>query len=271
MIKKYLLPGIIGLSLIASCEAGAVDSWATMWKSERPQAPAIKVLIAKNKPGVVLEVKGKYKLYDPNTKEHISTRFVGKRKYIQALANGLKWGEEFPGVYQIMILPDEGKTTTLVDGIEYSGALYIYDVAGRISVVNEVQIEDYLDSVMSSQIAAEAVPAEALGAIAIANRTQAYYLANNPKTDYWAVDGSKTGYEGHAATHQKNGVNKALATTKYMVLTENDKPFNADFSGAKLALEQTYKLAEQGEHAAEILKKAFPGTSLKVMLTNNAQ
>lgn len=268
MLTKFILPGLIGLSLVTNCEAGMIEHWsASMWKSEKPQPPQIKVLIAKNKPGVVLEVKGKYKMYDPNTMEHLSTRFIGKRKYIQSLANGLKWGEEFPGIYQLMIVPDEGKTTTLVDGIEYAGTLYIYDVAGRISVVNEVQIEDYLDSVMTAQLL-KSMPEETLGALAIANRTQAYYLAQNPKTDFWTVEAGKVGYEGYAVTERNNAVDKALATTKYMVLTENDKPFNADWTSSKLQLTDAERYAQQGQSALDILKKAFPTAALKVMLTN---
>lgn len=269
MIKKCLLAGFASLSLMTTVQSGVLESWSSyMWKTERPTPPTIKVLIAKNKPGVVLEVKGKYKIYDPHTKEHLSTRFVGKRKYIQALANGMKWGEEFPGIYQIMIVPDEGKTTTLVDGIEYKGLLFIYDVAGKISVVNEVPIEDYLDSVISSQVRAN-TPEEALGASVIINRSLAYYLANNPKTDYWAVEGSVVGYDGYASTLRHKNVEKALATTKYMVLTEQDKPFAADWAQSKISLPDADKLAEQGDNAAQILRKAYPSASLKVMLTNS--
>lgn len=267
-MKRILLACLTGLTLATTAHAGVLDSWASyMWKTDLPRPPTIKVLIAKNKPGVLLEVKGKYKIYDPNTMEHLSTRFIGKRKFIQTLSSGLKWGEEFPGIFQLLIVPDEGKTTTLVDGIEYSGILAIYDVAGKISVVNEVPIETYLDSVMSAQVT-QAVPEETLGALTIANRTQAYYLASHPKTDYWAVDASRTGYEGVAATQQKNGVDKALATTKYMVLTLEGKPFDAKWDEAKIPLTEANKLASDGENAAQILKKAFPSASLKVMLSN---
>lgn len=267
-MKRFFLACLTGLTLATSAHAGVLDSWASyMWKTDLPRPPTIKVLIAKNKSGVLLEVKGKYKLYDPNTMEHLSTRFIGKRKYIQTLSSGLKWGEEFPGIFQLLIVPDEGKTTTLVDGIEYSGILAIYDVGGKISVVNEVSIETYLDSVVSSKLSA-GMTEETLGALTIANRTQAYYLANHPKTDYWAVDAAKTGYEGFAATNRQNGVDKALASTKYMVLTQEGKPFDANWEESKIALGDANRLASQGENAAQILKKAFPSAALKVMLSN---
>lgn len=232
---------------------------------DRPSAPTIKVLIANNKPGILLEVRGKYKIYDPHTMEHLSTRFVGKRKYLQALTNGLKWGEEFPGIYQLLIVPDDPRTITLVDGVPYEGNLYIYDVAGMISIVNDVEIEKYIDSLLTSQDT-QNLSAEALGALAITNRTQAYYQANHPKTQYWAVDGSKIGYKGYSDPNANVG--KALQTTKYMVLTEGDQTFNARWDEAKLPLNEANRLAQEGQSAADILKRVFPNTSLKVMLTN---
>lgn len=232
---------------------------------DRPAPPMIKVLIANNKPGILLEVRGKYKIFDPHTMEHISTRFVGKRKYLQALTNGLKWGEEFPGIFQLLIMPDDPRTTTLVDGVPYEGNLYIYDVGGMISIVNDVEIEKYLDSLLVAQNT-ENLSTEALGALAIVNRTQAYFQANHPKTKYWAVDGKKIGYKGYVDPSENVG--KALQTTKYMVLTEGDQTFNAEWNESKLPLNVANQLANEGQNAAEILKRAFPNTALKVMLTN---
>lgn len=229
---------------------------------EKPVSPSIKVLIANSKPGLLLEVRGKYKIYDPHTMEHLSTRFVGKRKYLQALSNGIKWGEEFPGIYQLLIVPDDPRTITLIEGVPYEGSLYIYDVAGQISVVNDVDIEKYVDSILTAQNQ-EVVSPESLGALAIANRTQAYYYANHPKTQFWAVEAGKAGYQGYMG--RNSSVEKALQTTKYLVLTEGDQPFNARWEEAKIAAGDTSKLASQGENAVEILKKAFPRASLKLM------
>ncbi|MCB1114441.1 MAG: hypothetical protein KDK62_06765 [Chlamydiia bacterium] len=268
MIKKYALPGLVALGMVATSEAGLLESWSSyMWKTEQPKPPSVKVLVVKSKPGVVLEVKGKYKLYDPNTMEHISTRFVGKRRYMQALSDGLRWGEQFPGIYQLLIVPDENGTTTLIDGVEYSGSLYVYDVGGKISVVNDVYVEDYIDSLLTGS-GSGLMPEEALGAMAIVDRTQAYYAANNPKTAFWALDGAKVGYEGHPNLPKSPRVENTLGTTKYMVLTEGDKPFNANWDNASITLDEAQRLGAQGENAAQILKRAFPSAQLKVMLSN---
>src|SRR5262249_11555913 len=147
--------------------------------------------------GVVLEVKGKYKIFDPHTKEHISTRYTGKRKFIQAVSDGLKWGEEFPGVHQLLVTPDGPDVTIIVDGIEYHGPVYVYDIGGTISVVNQVPVEEYVSSILSQHYR-EPLSPETLAAIAIAARTSAYYSAENPKSDYWSIDAQQMGYQGFA-------------------------------------------------------------------------
>ena len=256
MKKLCFLACLAGLFQLGALESSSV-------KSSAP--PTIKVLIVNQKPEVLLEVRGKYKIYDPLTMEHISTRFVGKRRYVQPLRQGLKWGEEFPGVFQLLIQPDDPRAIALVDGVPYRGSLYIYDVAGQIAIVNEVEIEKYLDALLSTQ-ALNSLPEETLGALAIASRTQAYYQANHPKSTYWAIEAGQVGYSG---SQEKNGtVEKALQTTKYLVMTRNEQTFNAIWEETRLPLVEAGKLATRGDSAADILKKAFPDTSLKIMQAN---
>jgi stage II sporulation protein D len=247
-----------------TAEAGVLENWASyLWKQDSQKPPTIKILVAHNKPGIVLEVKGKYKLFDPHKNEYMSTRFIGKRKFLQPLSNGLKWGEEFPGVYQIMIMPEDPNTTTLVDGIEYKGSIYVYDVGGQISVVNGIDVEDYLNSLLSTHYP-QKLPEEMLGAIAITNRTEAYWQAKHPKTSYWDVDASRVGYEGYAVAGRPSTIPQALSTTKYMVLVNNNEPIEANWDRAAISLNEAEKMAKQGEHAAQILSKAFPNSTLRV-------
>lgn len=230
--------------------------------------PMIKVLIAHDKIGTVLEVKGKYRIYDPHTGEHISTRFAGKRKFIQALSDGLKWGEEFPGIHQILIVPENQTITTLVDGIEYRGSIYVYDIGGTISVVNETYVEDYLESTLTLKYR-ESWPEEAFAAIAIAARTDAYYQIANPKSKFWEVDASEVGYHGYAVTHQSRGMEKAIQDTRYMILSKNSTsgitPIASQWSLARISLPKAVEMANQGDHAALILSRAFPNTKIELM------
>lgn len=249
--------------------AGILDSWA---KTPQTPPPAISLLLVHDKPGVLLEVKGKYRLYDPKEFSFISTRFIGKRKFIQALHDGLKWGEEFPGLHQLVIVPDSPDITTLIDGSEYRGNLYVYDVEGSVGVINEVSIEDYLQSILVP-LEKEQLPQEVLAAIAIAARTNAYYYYLNPKTPYWSLESSKVGYKGYAVTNDNSAIGKAIIATRHLIMNQAKGnsgiiPFPAQFGTtgegikAKISLNDAVTMAKKGANAAEILEKAFPETSI---------
>jgi stage II sporulation protein D len=224
----------------------------------------IKVLVAHESPGVVLEVKGKYKIFDPNKNAFISTRFVGKRNFVQTLSDGLKWGEEFPGVYQIAIVPENEKTTTLVDGVEYSGKISVYDIGGAISVVNEVPLEDYVKAVASYNYDRK-LPQELSNAVAIAIRSEAWYQHKNAKQRFWDVQADNVGYQGSAVA-QDNRFAKAVQSTRNMILTQGGKPLSLDWASAKNSPAETSEIsfaeAEQfagnGDQAVQILQKAYP-------------
>lgn len=267
--------------MAAPVEAGWWDSITSFFsKPAAAKPPKIRVLVVHDQQGVVVEVKGKYKIYDPHNGEHISTRYVGKRKYMQSVRDGLKWGEEFPGVYQLMIVPDETSTTTLVDGIEYRGPIFVYDIGGTISVVNEIPIEDFLSSTLAQKYNKK-LPNEFLAALVISARTNAYYAAANPKNQYWSVDARPSNYQGHAIIDQSSDVEKALKDTRYMVMSNSapgDDVVNAfpaewkvdpvNYSQpyiSRITFDQGEDLAKKGEHAAQILMKAFPGVKIELI------
>lgn len=275
----YLFKRIIPLAIASAClygevEGGVIDRMiSSIWRSEEKVPPEVKILIVHDKPGVVLEVKGKYKLYDPNTNEFISTRFIGKRKFIQALQDGLKWGEEFPGVHQIKIVPDDPKTKTLVDGTEYSGEVIVYDIGGSISVVNKLPVDDYLNFVMGTKNF-NSLSQEALNALAIVTRTNVLYHAQNSNNNFWSIEGSQVGYLGSAAGQVKGTLASAITDTSNMVLRKSGELFPAEWSSstgqgdaviALISLNEAEKLASDGKNASEILSVAFPGASVNLV------
>jgi stage II sporulation protein D len=274
----FLILVAIG-TMSAPAHGGWWDSVTSFFSSSAPiKPPKIKVLVVHDQQGIVVEVKGKYKLYDPNTGEHISTRYVGKRKYMQAVRDGLKWGEEFPGIYQLLIVPDETSTTTIVDGIEYHGPVFVYDIGGTISVVNEIPVEDFLSSTLAQRYKKK-LPEEFLAALVIAARTNALYLAEHPKNQYWAVDARPANYQGHAVIDQSSDVEKAIKDTRYMVMSTGSgsetQPFPAEWKMdpvnysqpyiSKITFDQAEQLGNKGEHAAQILMKAFPGVKIEMI------
>lgn len=274
------------LILFSICTFTSTANAASLWEKvqsflskDQPKKPSIKVLVVHDADGVILEVKGKYNIYDPFTNERLGTRFVGKGNLIQAMQGGLKWGEEFPGIYQILIIPDDPKTTTIVDGIEYRGSVYVYDVKGHISVVNEVDLEDYVNSILSLEFK-EPRSSEAMAAVAIIERTNALHQVSTAKNPYWHVRAKDVDYYGYAVTGRANGVDQAIASTRYMILSRTNNDSLAPFSAAwifqsqeqvpkrksfpGLSFEDAEALALKGSHAADILSKAYPNTVIRL-------
>lgn len=269
--------GWLALAMLCSngyVQAGAIENlFGTWWKKEVVKPAMVKVLIVHDQPGVVVEVKGKYRVFDPHTNAFFSTRFIGKRRFVQPMTDGLKWGEEFPGVHQITIVPDDSKTTTLVEGVEYKGDIYVYDIGGSISIVNEVPLEDYLKTLLIPQHDRRLAD-EAAAAVAIAARTNTWYQVQNSGNQFWSVEASKVGYQGHAATIQDTSFDNAIAETRNMIMLKDGAPFPAVWSNdrgqsagqsARISLSDAEDLAKKGEHAAQILSKAFPGSTLTTL------
>lgn len=280
MVIRIVMLLLVVMSFAA--EPLRADAWGKSTRSKPEFPQTIKVLIVQDSQGVVIETKGKYRLFDPKTNERISTRFIGKRKFIQALTDGLQWGEEFPGLHQLQIVPDTQGITTVVDGIEYRGAITVYDVCGLVNVVNEVDVEDFLQSTLAPCFR-DPQPSEALAALAIAARTDAYYLAQNPCSPFWAIDARTAGYQGYAVTHCNSMIEPAIQATRYLIMSKGVTPegrasafpvqwgqqvigkFVAKATPSKVSVSEADQMAQKGNHAAQILTKAFPDTTIVLM------
>lgn len=274
----------VAVLLATSVDASVFDTLKQALKRPTKQPTTrIKVLVLNDVEDAEIEVKGKYHLYDPNTREYLSTRFIGKKRLMEPLDDGLKWGEEFPAVHQLEIVPDHLGITTIVDGVEYPGAIYVYDIGRAISVVNEIEIDSYVKAVLGPKVQ-EDHNEEYLAALVIAARTNAYYNIKNPRTAFWAVDGSTVKYTGLKAIVEPSPIEKAIDTTKRMVLSRTAAyegvvtPINAVWSPdidatsqkdatveSRLTVDHAKEMAEKGVDAADILSKAFPGTSIQLI------
>lgn len=255
---------------------------------QQPDSPEIKVLIAHDVKDASIQVRGKYRLVDPHTNRNLgmTTIFTGKKATpIEVAREGIKWGEEFPDVYQIQIQPACKNTVISVNGLDYKGFITVYNVDHTnrsISIVNELPIEEYLAYVLFGKIP-DNTPQEALSAAAIAARTTAYYQSLNPRSPFWSVDGRQVGYQGYIAADPNTPLRKVLAQTRHMILSRTGAyeglitPFLAlwptngsspsqDREGvSQIPFSQTLEMAERGDHAAAILEKAFPHTSIQMI------
>ena len=280
MLLRAWLFVVAFLPFFAPVEAGFLSNMRNIFVKHQHPVPSIDVLVVNDKPSAVVEVNGKYQLFNPHTKKLISKRYIGKKKVMQTDSSGLKWGEGFPGIFQLTIIPDDHTVSITIDGVEYNGNVTVYDIGGAISIVNRISIEEFLKSTLPGKYS-EPMPEEAMAAISIVARTDAYYLSHNPKNKFWAVDAVQVGYEGKQSLHPSSPMDLAINSTRHMVLSQTGAyegkvtPFSAHWgdgrnthqsvSSSRITLYEAEDIARTGGHAAQILSKAFPGTHIELI------
>ena len=267
LLCSSLLPLTCMAPIALQAESKSVMSLEAI--TSQALSPTIKVLVLQDVEGALVEVKGAYNIYDPHTGKKLESVFTSSAYYMHPTTDGIKWGTEFPGIYQLLLVPDSPKTTILVHGIEYRGAVYAYQMDGTIGFVNEVSLDEYANSVVSSMCQGQNVEPEAIAALAIACRTDALFKSRNGKTKYWDVKASQVCYHGAAAVSLDKPAADALQMTNKMVM-QNAKPI-AWFNGSTLAapMQDIQAKAAEGRDAKAILWSFFPND--KIVLTDSIQ
>jgi len=184
----------------------------------------IRILLEKKETQALLEVRGPYYIFNPYDHSRISSGILSKRFIVRPISTGIKWGQEFLGIHQILIVPRSKNTKILLNGIEYDGAIAIYKIQNKINVVNEIDIESYLKSTLSSSFDYP-LEQEVMAAVAIAARTTAYFQIN--KNSFWDIDKKDINYQGSALTINDSNIVKAINDTSNIILLNNKKPFAA--------------------------------------------
>lgn len=194
--------------------------------SQKQKPATIKVLIQRKAPESLIEVKGRYQIFNPADGTQIASGIMSKRYPVTAEEYGMKWGEKFPGIHQIRLVPGDSQSSILVNGIQYKGCVEVYEIDGKINVVNEVDIESYLKSILTTQFP-NALEDEVMSAIAVIARTNAYYTAFKNKNSFWHVDAEESHYQGNAIVASKVHVDRAIETTRHAIMTFQNAPFAA--------------------------------------------
>lgn len=256
------------------------DKMTGLWQpKEKATDPTMRILLMKNLDGAQLQVRGKYRLVNPHTNTYITARPVGKSRYLETKEDGLKWGESFPGLYQLKVEPIDPSTEIIVDDVSYPGNLFFYDVEGKIYVVNEIPLEDYIKITLAPYQNLD-LEHETLAALAIAARTNAYIESVNQRNSLRTVDANQIDYQG--SFPDSIAIDDAAALTRNMIISQTGiyegkaTPFPVAFDKvnagkvkgkqlSKISLEEANAFAKNGLHAAQILNKAFPGITIMLI------
>lgn len=218
------------------------------------QGPKIRVLLAKDITSALIESKGAYKVVNKADGSILSSGSIGKRYGLHAIQKGLRWGEEYPDVYQITIKPINEESSLFVEGIQYKGSISVYcSSKNRITIVNEVPIESFLTSVMSIKYGYP-LAKESLAAATILERSALYELVKGNYDPDAIYDCTKEemGYQGYGVTKQWVGVDEAVLATRFMVVG-GERTIN---------IKQLEELAHLGLDAKQILHSCYPSATI---------
>ncbi len=215
------------LVLIFLCTVGFFTP--QLQSNEKHKPKDIKVLLEHEVSGALLEVKGPYYLFNPEDDSRISSGLLGKRFFIHARSDGLKWGELFPGIHQFHIVPRSPETSILVNGIQYTGNITVYNVKGKINIINELDVENFIKSTLTTQFPYP-LEGEVMSSIAILARTDAFYRINQGKRSFWHVKASQANYQGCALCTKGSEIDRSIDSTKNLILVYPSNGRNVPFS-----------------------------------------
>ena len=215
--------------ILSSLNLHAIDPAIEIDLSQESKPATIKVLLAKNAKEVLVDVKGSYEIFDPATGLAVFAGRMGSFHFVSPDDGGIRWGDNVLGTSQLRIVPTNAQTTVLINGIQYRGCVEIYNVNDELNVINEVDVENYLKSTLTLQFPKEADP-EVLDALVIVARTQAYYFISRNPGVFWHVEANKVAYEGYGVVLQNVHIDRAVESTRHMVMTYKDTPFAATWT-----------------------------------------
>jgi stage II sporulation protein D len=222
------------------------------------QGPKVRVLLAENVISALVESKGAYRVVNRADGSILSSGSIGKRYGLHALQKGLRWGEEYPDVYEITIKPVDEESSLFVDGIQYKGAISVYHAPNhRITIVNEIPIENFLLSVLSVKYDFP-VAKEALAALTILERGDVYSRVerNSHGQSWYDYTVEEIGYKGHGVIKRSLGIDTAVQATRFMVMEGHTE-------GRSLPnVSQLEELAHMGLDAKQILRSCYPTATI---------
>lgn len=193
--------------------------------SQKEKPATIKVRLIKDKPSVLIETKGSCYVYNAQNGLLLSSISSPKRHFAYPHPDGISWGESFLGISSIRIVPADA-SSLLINGIEYRGCIEVHGTQKGCFIINEVDVERYLKSILTFQLSEE-IHSEVLEAAAIVARTHAYFNAKENSSSLWHIDAQDVNYSGAGLTLQNIPVEQAINHTRNMVMTFHGALFPA--------------------------------------------
>ena len=127
------------------------------------------------------------------------------------------------------------------DNKEYQGEFYIYKENRGLVIVNQVNLEDYVAAVVSSEIGTKS-PKEALKAQAVCARTYICSTKIKQYKKYNAVADDSTDYQVYNKTEPTKNCIQAASDTKGLVMMYHLKPIRAYYFSTSCGYTTNYRI-----------------------------
>lgn len=188
----------------------------------------IRVAVLRDRPDVILAVRGSYEIQDARTKEVLDHGRNLSFSRVAASVDGLKIKNTVFKTGAVTVIAKRTAGIT-VNNRSYRGDISVYkDLNGRLLVVNAVDLESYVKGVLYHEISNK-WPIDAIKAQAIATRTYAIYTKETMRAKDYDVtaDTSSQVYGGYLS--EKHKTNRAVNFTAGEILEYKDRVFPAYF------------------------------------------
>lgn len=173
-----------------------------------------------------LEVRGKYLFHNMATDSEITPIRPGKKSDLITSGNEIYWKEEMTELPDVRLVPASLDTIISVNGTPYKGCIEIHNRNGLLTLINEVDVEDFLKSTLAGKFT-ETLEPEVWQAISITERTSLYYLIQKKGNVPFHFKAEEIDYQGTISPFQDPICDNALEATRHVVLTYQDKCFPA--------------------------------------------
>lgn len=190
--------------------------------------------------------------------------------YAQVNAQGLQVGS-LQASTSVWVEPERGGLFFL-DGRWYRGRLRLLNLNGGLVAVNYVDLEQYLTSVVGSEVY-PSWPMDVLKAQAIAARSYALAHALQPHSSYFDLGNTQRWQVYRGIETEWNTSDQAVKATRGLVLSRSgsvvlsmyaasDDIVREVFGGRGMSQRGAYQLAQRGYNYLQILGTYYPGSGL---------
>ena len=203
---------------------GVVTLLALMIPASAP-AQTVRVLIAEGKPAVRVASLGGVTLADTSGRYVLARTARGDAYRLVPFGQAVQVRETGASAAPVVVWPGRGAQVT-VDGQGYRGRLEVHRTGTGLTVVNVVELEDYLQGVLKDEIPT-GWPLEAAKAVAVAARTYAIYQMDQNADSLFDLRATTASQVYSGALGEDPRTTAAVQATRGLILTFAGQPFPA--------------------------------------------